>query len=219
MNCKEFEKEWTALEHGSRLTGPMADHRGVCQHCAELVEDMTAILEQARNMRLEEEPPQRVWVAVRNQLEQEGIIREPVASERKPRWKSAAASRWLFRLPMGLAYTAVFFMAVGVMYMHSLLSSPAVPPLLVTTPQVPEMALTKTDTAAQDKEVQALFAKVPEEHRATIVSNWNQVNSSIENLSSFLDTHPDDPFARDQLMNAFQQKEHLRETLVRWEEF
>ena len=219
MHCKEFENEWTALEDGSRLTAPMEDHRGVCPRCAALVEDLTAILEQAREMRLEEEPPQRVWVAIRNQMEREGLIREPFASEIKPRWKSAPASAWLFRLPMGLAYTAVFFVAVGVMYMHSLLSGPAAPPLLVTMPQVPEMALAKADTAEQDKEVQALLAKVPKEHRATIVTNWNQVNSSIENLSSFVDTHPDDPFARHQLMNAFQQKEHLRETLVRWEQF
>jgi hypothetical protein len=212
MNCKEFEIQRAALEDGARFTAEMEDHRSVCRHCAGLVEDLGSILEQARELRLEQEPPQRVWVALRNQLEQEGLIREPAASVLKPRWKTAPATRWLFRVPMGLAYSAVFFVAVGVMYMHSLLSNPA-------SPQVPEMALAKATTSEQDEQVQALLAKVPEEHRETFVTNWNQVNASIENLSSFVDTHPDDPFARQQLMDAFQQKEHLRETIVRWEAF
>lgn len=219
MNCEKFETRWATLEDGSRLTPEMEDHRRVCRHCAGLVDDLTSIVKQARELRLEEEPPERVWVAVRNQLEQEGLFREAAASAMKPRWKSARATGWLFRFPMGLAYTAVFFVAVGVMYMHSLLTNPAAPPLIVTSPQVPEMAMAKAATSEQDQEVQALLAKVPEEHRATFVANWNQVNASIENLSSFVDNHPDDPFARQQLMNAFQQKEHLRETIVRWGAF
>ena len=219
MNCTEFEIEWASLEDSSRLPAGMEDHRRVCRHCSELAEELTSILDRARELRLDEEPPQRVWVAVQNQLEREELIREPVASNLTRRWKAAPAPGWLFRLPMGLAYAAVFFVGVGVMYLNSLLSGPAAPPILVVTAPVPEMALARAGTAGQDKDVEALIAKVPEDHRATLFSNWNQVNSSIENLSNFVDLHPEDPFARHQLMNAYQQKEHLRETLVRWEEF
>ena len=219
MNCTEFEIEWAALEDASRLPAGMEDHRRVCRHCSELAEELTSILDRARELRLDEEPPQRVWIAVQKQLERDELIREPVASNLTRRWKAAPAPGGLFRLPMGLAYAAVFFVGVGVMYLNSLLSGPAAPPILVVTAPVPEMALARAGTAGQDKDVEALIAKVPEDHRAALFSNWNQVNSSIENLSNFVDLHPEDPFARHQLMNAYQQKEHLRETLVRWEEF
>ena len=219
MNCKEFENAWAALEDGSRLTAAMENHRSACRQCGELAEDLTALLEQARAMRIGNDPPQRVWVAVRNQLEQEGLLRDPVAGAGKLRWGAAAATGWLFRLPMGLAYTAVFFVAVGVMYMQSRLSDPSTPPLLAVTAEVPDMAWVRPDTSESDQSMQELLAKVPAEHRATFLLNWNQVNSSIRNLQTFIEANPDDPFVRPQLMNAFQQREHLRETLVRWEEF
>ena len=218
MNCTEFEIEWASLEDSSRLPAGMEDHRRVCRHCSELAEELTSILDRARELRLDEEPPQRVWIAVQNQLEREELIREPVASNLTRRWKAAPAPGWLFRLPMGLAYAAVFFVGVGVMYLNSLLSSPAAPPILVVTAPVPEMALARAGTAGQDKDVEALIAKVPEEHRATFFSNWNQVNSSIQNLQTFIETHPDDPFATPQLRNAFQQREYLRQSLVGREE-
>ena len=219
MNCEEFETQWATLEDASRLTAPLEDHRSACRHCNALVGDLTSILDQARQMRDGEEPPQRVWVALRNQLEQEGLIREPVSRVTKPGWKTAPATGWFFRLPMGLAYTAVFFVAVGAMYMQSRISDPSAPPLVAVTAEVPDMAWVRPDTSDSDQSMQELLARVPAEQRATFLTNWNQVNSSIQNLQTFVEAHPEDPFARPQLMNAFRQREHLRETLVRWEEF
>jgi hypothetical protein len=219
MTCRDFENAWVALEDGSGLTTAMEQHRSGCQHCADMVEDIAGMQQQARALRAEKDPPPRVWVAIRNRLDQEGLVREPVSSVRKPRWRAASATGWLFRLPMGLAYSAVFFVALGVMYMQSRLSDPSAPPLVAVTPDVPEMAWVRPDTSDSDQSVQELLAKVPVEHRATFLANWNQVNSSIQNLQTFVETHPDDPFARPQLLNAFQQRERLRETLVRWEEF
>jgi hypothetical protein len=121
---------------------------------------------------------------------------------------------------MGLAYTAVFFVAVGVMYVHSLLTSTgSTPPLFAGAPQVPELAWVRPNTGDSDQSVESMIARVPEEHRATFVSTWHQVNSSIDNLQTFIESHPEDPFAPQQLMNAFQQREHLRETLVGREDF
>ncbi|HWP84339.1 MAG TPA: hypothetical protein VNN17_04075 [Terriglobia bacterium] len=218
MQCTEFETLWAALEDDGVLSAAMEDHRRACPRCAHLVDDLVSITTHARRLQLQEEPPARVWVGLRNQLEQEGLIREPVAAVWQPRWRTSPATAWLFRLPMGLAYAAVFFLAVGAMYLHSILSTPAAPPLVVTAPQVPPVVVAQ-ETAETDADVQALLQKMPEEHRSTFVATWNQVNSSIENLSNFVQTHPDDPFALYQLQNAFQQKERLRETLARWEEF
>jgi len=113
----------------------------------------------------------------------------------------------------------VFVVAVGVMYVQSLLTNPAAPPTLAVTPQVPEMTLTSSVPSERDRDVQELVQKVPLEHRATFVSNWNHVNSSIDAWDNFLRENPGDPLARDARMNAVQQREHLWERLVKWEEF
>ena len=215
MNCHEFEIEWATLDEFAGPTSAMENHRQECRRCSQIFEELTSILQQARQMRLDEEPAQRVWVSVRNQLEQEGLIQETVSSALKPLWATAPGSGWFSRLPMGLAYTAVFCVAAGVMYLNSLISNPgATPPMVGLAHEVPEIAWVRPDTAASDKSTQELIARVPEEHRATFVSNWNQVNTSIQNLQTFIETHPDDPFATPQLMNAFQQKEYLRQSLV-----
>lgn len=218
MNCTDFEVEWAGLEDTSRLNAAMEGHRSACNHCAALVSELNSILDQARELRFSEEPPQRVWVAIRNQLEQEGLIREPAMARARAARKQRSAAGWLFRLPMGLAYTSVFFIAVGVMYLHSLFNPQALP-TLARTPAVPEIAYVRPDTSARDKTVEEMLAKIPEDHREIFVSNWNQVNSSIENWQNFADQHPDDPFAPQQLMNARQQKELLWENLVKWNEF
>ena len=220
MNCREFEIEWAALDDAARLPAALQQHRQECRGCANLVADLNAIVSEARAMQATEEPPQRVWAAVRNQLELEGLLREPASQQASSRRLAAPAAGWLFRLPMGLAYTAVFFVAVGVMYMYTRTTSPGPqPPTLAVTAPVPEMAWMRPDTAAQDQKVGELLARIPEERRETFVSNWNQVNSSIESLQSFVEANPDDPFATELLKNSLQQKEYLRGTLVGWEGF
>lgn len=220
MNCTDFEGQWAALEGGEELTAPLADHLRGCRRCAELIEDLRAIQEQAHGLRLAEDPPQRVWVAVRNQLEREGLIREPAAAARRPAWGGLPAFGWLARFPMALAYAGVFFLALGVVYFYSQsTSSGPQPPTLVVTAPVPDIAWTRPNTAESDRNVEEMLARIPEEHRATFVSNWNRVNSSIRDWQSYLETHPDDPFAGRQLLNSLQQREFLRQTLVGREEF
>jgi hypothetical protein len=102
------------------------------------------------------------------------------------------------------------------MYVQSLLTNPAAPPMLAVSPRVPETAFIQTQ---RDPNIEELVQKLPPERRATFVSNWNQVNSSIDAWNDFLRENPGDSLARDARMNAVQQREHLREGLVRWEEF
>jgi hypothetical protein len=218
MNCQEFERDWAELEDYSQFSDEMRAHRLVCRHCSEMVEEIFFLAEQARRLALTEEPPDRLWVQIRQRLEQEGVIREP-----KPRWFSAPSpARW-FRLPTGLAYAAygaVFALAVGVMYLHSVLTSPGeLPPTLAVSPQVPEVTFASPALSVSDQDFQALIQKVPREHRATFVSSWNQVNSSIDQWDNFLEENPGDPLARDARMDAIQQGKHLLERMVRWEQF
>ena len=73
MQCKEvavvLEQEgWTPLPEAAR------EHVAGCGNCQSLVEDLTEIVATAHLLPAEVEPPARVWVALKAQLEQEGII-------------------------------------------------------------------------------------------------------------------------------------------------
>src|ERR1700691_1359704 len=74
MQCKEVEvvleqEGWTPLPEAAR------DHLAGCRACQNLVEDLTAIVATAHLLPAEVEPPARVWVSLRVQLEKEGIIK------------------------------------------------------------------------------------------------------------------------------------------------
>src|SRR6201999_4638210 len=78
MQCKEvsvvLEQEgWTPLPEAAR------EHVAGCGNCQSLVEDLTEIVATAHLLPAEVEPPARVWVSLKSQLEQEGIIKSPAA--------------------------------------------------------------------------------------------------------------------------------------------
>ncbi len=226
MTCQEFESEWIDLpdlsernvrperndgEAESRLPESLQQHLAQCSVCAAMTQDLALIRSEARRLRREEAPPDRVWIQLRGQLATEGLIHEPAPA--------AAGFGWFPRMPMGLAYAAVFLLAVGVMYMQSLLTGPGGPPTLVAAPEVPILALERIPAAVASENLDDLMQRVPVRQREIFVDNWRQVDTSIRELNNFVRENPQDSFAVDQLMRAIQQRELLRETFVRWEEF
>src|SRR5215468_10393807 len=77
MQCRDIE---FILENEGLLPLPEAvrAHAASCSSCRSLVDDLSAIVAVAEQLPAEVEPPTRVWVALRNQLEVEGIIKNPV---------------------------------------------------------------------------------------------------------------------------------------------
>lgn len=76
MQCKEFA---TFLEQQgiAPLTPAAQEHLAECSACQGFLADISSIVAAARELPTEAEPPQRVWVSLRAQLEQEGLIKEP----------------------------------------------------------------------------------------------------------------------------------------------
>ncbi len=203
MNCDEFEQELEQSDDGSELPAVAEAHRRNCLACTELVEDLSLIRTQARSLRGSEQPADWVWQRIHQQLAREGVIKED-----SPRRlvMPALAFGWFSRLIPSFAYAAVFAMALGVVYVYSILA-PRVPVPAVSVPPPPNPPFAE------------LFEKVPAEKRAVYVNNLDQVESSIQHLQTYMASHPDDPFAREALFNSYQEKSRLWEDLVRWEEF
>ena len=107
MQCRDVE---FAVEQEGLAPLPEAAraHVATCSHCRELVADLQTIVSVANELPAEVEPPARVWVSLRTQLELEGIIKAPVVAAGGER------SRWwhgfndLFR-SRALATATVFF--------------------------------------------------------------------------------------------------------------
>src|SRR5216684_4626863 len=92
MQCKDVE---FAVEQEGLAPLPEAAraHVAACSHCREFVADLAIIVSVANELPAEVEPPARVWVSLRAQLELEGIITTPVvspSSERLSWWHGFA---------------------------------------------------------------------------------------------------------------------------------
>jgi hypothetical protein len=89
--CNDFLKQLEAWMEGERSSVAQS-HLRDCAHCRGLVEDMGAIRQAALAWAAQEsDPPARVWVSLRAQLAQEGLIRgeEPRLAKAPRGWLAA----------------------------------------------------------------------------------------------------------------------------------
>src|SRR2546426_1912595 len=104
MQCHELEL--VLEQRAAELPAEAATHVNACKPCRALVSDLKAIDAVARELGAEPaEPPERVWLSLRAQLESEGLIRAP----RKTGW----LSEWLAVLPRPAPARAPFSFLVG----------------------------------------------------------------------------------------------------------
>lgn len=113
MQCKDIE---IALEQEG--LEPISDearaHLAECRECRSYYADLTSLVDAARKLPTEIAPPERVWHALRAQLEEEGIIRTPapiavVPAERGSFWQSISEffqSRVLATATVGILIVA-----------------------------------------------------------------------------------------------------------------
>src|SRR5260221_2911101 len=105
MQCREIE---SVLENEglSPLLEAVRAHAASCSACGSLIADFSAIVSAAGTLPVEVEPPTRVWVALRNQLEAEGIIKNTADATAIPRTSWLAIVSRILR-GRGLATAAV----------------------------------------------------------------------------------------------------------------
>ena len=219
MKCEEFEIEWQDLEDAPnlavRLPANLEAHRQACTACSQWVAEIGEIRQQARQLLSLEQPSDRLWEQIQQQLQQDGIIQK--TAPREGRRTPVPLLGWLPQWSMSMAYAAVFLLAFGVVYLHNLITQVPNPP----RPAVVSASVMSRANAGSlgDQQFEQLMEKIPAERRPIYEANLHQVNNSIYQINQFLSEHPEDLFARDQLVTAYEQKHRLWETLVQWEEF
>lgn len=109
MQCKDFE---AVLEQEGLAPLPLAakSHLAQCSTCQNLFADLSVLVSAAQQLPAEMNPPQRLWVSLRAQMEREGLIKQPRAvAEEKALWWQALKT--LFKPRVLLTAGAVLALA------------------------------------------------------------------------------------------------------------
>jgi hypothetical protein len=206
MQCREldvfFEQEGLAP-----LSAAARHHLSECHACKHYFEDMTGIVALAHQLPAEIDPPEHIWISIRNELVREGTIRG-VSGDRAPWWQSFAE---LFRT-RSLATASVAMVLIVVAFMLG--SKPREQAL-----QVQEDPYGSTVTALSQQEhdlanMQLASTGETSAVDASLRQNLQQVDEFIADCERRVKEVPSDELAREYLTNAYQQKAQLLSAMM-----
>jgi hypothetical protein len=206
MTCAEFQKVLPyIMESGGNPE--QEEHLRSCPVCSDLVADLKHIAGQARMLLPLEEPHPRVWLGIREALEQERLIRPPQARLwhfvmwRPAPWLAAAAA-------MVLLTFSIFLYQRG---------DQARTMQVAATP--PAKTLASIGFAefidSDDQQLLSVVSEYVPSMRTTYEKNLQRVNSSIFDARKSVEQNPDDADAREYLIQAYQQKAMLYDMAMR----
>jgi hypothetical protein len=214
MQCKDVAQ--VIEQQGfSPLPEAARGHVAGCRACSSFLADFERIVAAAHQLPTEVEPPSRVWIALRAQLEAEGIIRQPkpdVAAESAPWWQGFGQ---LIRGRMlATAAVAVLIVAAGFIQMNR---KPAVPATdsasVVATPAVAEPFSEAATSLDQEEQslgpIQTVSTSSTSAVDNSLRENLVTLNAFIKECRKRLKEDPNDQVARDYLSAAYQQKAEI----------
>ena len=213
MQCDHFEQ---ILEQQD--TGPLPElalaHVDECEACRSLMADLGEINDIAMAMGAEGiAPPERVWIALRNQLEAEGIFQNSPRAIRsvRPGWWSA------FQRPAfaGAFLGLILVGAAAISYRHDTSQ-------VAMQPQIPLQQETAAVPSAENvfkEEVLTVGSdSIPgfQEQDAAVIASFRKnlgiVDNFIAMCEKYVREQPDNEMAREYLYGAYEQKAELLAT-------
>ena len=205
MNCAEFQKVLPyIIESGSNAEEEA--HLKSCEVCADLVQDLRYIAEQAKLLLPMHDPNPRVWQGIQRSLSLEGPGRRqerlaPVTSSYNPlRWRPLAQAG---------ALAAALVMAIALFGPWNQSTTNRAPAAGGDTNAAPPA--TATSAAEADQQLLASISERTPAARETYASNLKAVNQYIDDAKKSVEERPDDEAAREHLMRAYEQKHMLYE--------
>jgi hypothetical protein len=170
-----------------------------CPHCQDYIADLETIVSAAHELPAEVEPPARLWMALRAQLEREGIIKEPVTAP-----KDEPASWWD---GFGAFFRSRGFATVTV---GALIAAAAIVELRQPRePLPPEVVATAKQLNEQEIDVRNMHLAGTSPVDAVLEQNLNEIDDFIADCERHLQEAPQDDLAREYLYSAYQQKAEL----------
>ncbi len=206
MQCRDVE---ATFEQAGLAPLPEAArvHLVGCRHCQEFVADLTAIVTAAQELPSEVAPPARVWISLRAQLVEEGIIKEAVLV---PGVERASWWRWISELSrnraLATAAVGLVLVAAGVLQVREprMISPAADDPIFDNA-----VALNQQE---QDLANMQLAGTSPVD--TSLRQSLRQVDEFIADCERRLKQEPQDALAREYLASAYQQKAELLSAMM-----
>lgn len=213
MQCDQFEQILEQQDNGP-LPKPALAHVDECEGCRSLMADLGEIHEVAMAMGAEGiAPPERVWVALRNQLEAEGIFRDSQQAPQKIRqgWWSA------FQRPAfaGAFLGLIVMGAAAISYRQG--SSPVAVQSQLSVPQ-DTSAVPAADSVFKEEVLTVGNDSIPgfQQQDAAVTASFRKNLGIVDNFIAMCEKdvreQPDNEMAREYLYGAYEQKAELLAT-------
>lgn len=203
MNCAEFQRGLPYIIDGNG-SAEEEEHLRTCRVCADLVQDLRYIAEQAKLLVPMEEPSPRVWNGISKTLEREGLVK-PAPARRGllgPQRQS-----WGWMIPVA----AMLALALGISLWRQHNSQNVA--MSEVNIQPVSSAVTADDN--EDRQVLDQLAEVQPSLRPGFEENLRSVNAYIHDAKATLQENPDDNEAKQYLMQAYEQKAMLYDMAAR----
>jgi hypothetical protein len=207
MTCRHFHEELERYLDGDRSPSASA-HLKSCAACSGIIADMKAIETEAHSWSAPlPEPPERVWISLRNQLESEGIIKTATPET----VNAAASSGWWSRLfgwaPRPVLAGAYLAALVALSFGLGNVGQPHEVKWVRNGEIVPS-TLHAQLSDVEMKNISALRAS-NSAVAASLDQNLTIVDNQIALCEKSVNDEPDNEVARDFLNEAYRQKADL----------
>jgi len=201
MTCAEFQEVLPELMEDTRRADLEA-HTASCSACAELVSDLETIISESRTLRAAEDPSPRVWNSIEIALRQEGLIRAPRPN--RPYLVPVLGKKWGLTgwLVPGMAVLAL---SADMLFMRSEKTKSTAS---AVSPQIMVPSASEA-IEADDNAVIGEVQKRSPSLASVYAANLKDVNTYIRDAKQSVDRDPNDADAREDLLQAYEQKNML----------
>jgi len=213
MQCSEFA-QILEQEPDGPLPGSAVAHLEDCSDCRLLCDDLQVVRTAAVEWGTDLPTPEgRVWIALRMQLESEGLIREVARTGWLANWFESTP-RWP-RLALAGAYLSSLLLAASLLSLQN--DPPSVPRNPVQSSGITSPSLAAEVHQALNGNMEIVMASLSERDSSLTTSlqqNLNIVDNLIAVCEKSVREQPHNPMAREYLYGAYQQKAVLLSAAV-----
>ena len=193
MTCRHFHEELERWMEGDRSPSAQAHLRN-CTACSGLIADLKAIEVEAHSWSAPlVEPPERVWISLRNQLEAEGVIKTAPDLVGQP----SGASWWsrLFSAGPRTVLAGAYLAGLVALVSAGVFSTRPTAPVLTAQNFVPAANISSP--------------RISDSAVADLNQSLAIIDKQIAMCKKSVSEEPDNEVARDFLYDAYQQKADL----------
>lgn len=203
MHCEEFWKRSEAWMENERHPEDAA-HFAACARCRVLIADLEMIRKVAATELPEMEPPARIWISLRAQLEKEGLIRSP-----RKRWLDVLLPSGALRPALAGAYLVLLIAASVSFGWRNHADEAALNHAVWLSRAQTAMAPLQDDLNSAEAKALPVAQSQASDVTATLNRNLAIVDNMISMCEKSVREDPQNEITRDYLYTAYQQKADL----------